>query len=95
MTRDGGVNWSPLSNGLPSTLVWSLAFDGPATQTLYAATETGPFVLDAASDLAKPARRRRAGPDGTSASRACPPRTSYVSAPSRGVWDYVPPGGGR
>ena len=46
VTHDGGANWSPLSNGLPSTTVWALAFDGAATPTLYAATETGPFVLD-------------------------------------------------
>src|SRR6185503_3449392 len=26
VTRDGGASWSPLSEGLPSTLVWSLAF---------------------------------------------------------------------
>ena len=93
VTRDGGVHWSPLSDGLPSTLVWSLAFDGPATQTLYAATDAGPFVLNAASST------WRSLLGGSS------PVIPYYSAegvPSahlvrfgtfgRGVWDYVPPG---
>src|SRR4051812_3793541 len=93
VTRDGGVHWSPLSDGLPSTFVWSLAFDGPATQTLYAATDAGPFVFDAGSAT------WRSLLGGSS------PVISYFSVegvPSahlirfgtfgRGVWDYVPPG---
>jgi photosystem II stability/assembly factor-like uncharacterized protein len=92
VTHDGGVHWSPLSDGLPSTLVWSFAFDSPATQTLYAATEAGPFVLDTASATWR-----------SLLGGASPvlPYFSIEGVPSahlirfgtfgRGVWDYVPP----
>ncbi|HEY2290194.1 MAG TPA: hypothetical protein VGM86_05765 [Thermoanaerobaculia bacterium] len=93
VTRDGGVHWSPLADGLPPTIVWSLAFDGPATQTLYAATDAGPFVLDAGATT----WRSLLG-----GSSPVLPYYSVEGVPSahlvrfgtfgRGVWDYVPPG---
>jgi photosystem II stability/assembly factor-like uncharacterized protein len=94
VTRDGGVHWSPLADGLPPTIVWSLAFDDPATQTLYAATDAGPFVLDAGAA----AWRSLLG-----GSSPVIPYFSVEGVPSahlvrfgtfgRGVWDYVPPAG--
>jgi hypothetical protein len=42
-TDDAGVTWTAMGEGLPQTLVFGLAFDDPATQTLYAAAEAGPF----------------------------------------------------
>jgi hypothetical protein len=87
----GGVSWSPLSDGLPPTIVWSLAFDSPATQTLYAATDAGPFVFNAASST----WRSLLG-----GSSPVIPYFSVEGVPSahlvrfgtfgRGVWDYVP-----
>jgi photosystem II stability/assembly factor-like uncharacterized protein len=61
-TRDGGVTWEPVGTGLPSTLVYDLAFqnlDGAAVtgdvyrtgiDVVYAATESGPFRLDPVTD---------------------------------------------
>lgn len=96
VTHDGGATWSPLSEGLPSTLVWSLAFDHPVTQTLYAATEAGPFVLNTASSTWKSL---------LGGSAPVVPYFSVEGVPAgrlvrfgtfgRGVWDYVPPRSSR
>ena len=89
MTHDGGVTWSGLANGLPATTVWALAFDGQ--QTLYAATEAGPFVLDASSTW----RSLLGGgaPIGRYFSVEGLPAAKLVrfGTWSRGVWDYVVP----
>ncbi len=90
VTHDGGANWSPMVTGLPSTTVWALAFDGAAPQTLYAATETGPFVLDGSTW-----RSLLGGgaPAGRYFSVEGVPSAKLVrfGTYSRGVWDYVPP----
>lgn len=94
VTRDGGATWSDLSNGLPPTVVWGLAFDNPAAapQTLYAATETGPFVFDARSATWKTLLGGGA-PVGRYFSVEGVPAAHLVrfGSFSRGVWDYVPP----
>lgn len=48
-TLDGGTTWEPHAEGLPQTLVRALGFDDPSRQTLYAATNAGPFRYDEAS----------------------------------------------
>jgi photosystem II stability/assembly factor-like uncharacterized protein len=91
-TTDGGSTWAPLGDGLPPTQVYALAFGEPG-QTLYAATQAGPFRFN----------------PGTQAwvnlltTTCCPPLTDYwdvESVPSsgvirfstygRGIWDYDP-----
>jgi hypothetical protein len=42
-TADGGATWTPYGSGMPATLAHRLAFDNEFTQTVYAATEAGPF----------------------------------------------------
>jgi hypothetical protein len=49
-SADGGVTWNALGATQPSTLVHQLAFDGPVTQKLYAATEAGPYAYDSGTD---------------------------------------------
>jgi len=49
-TDDGGLNWTPAGDGLPATLVYMLAVESPASETLYAATEAGPYMLPAGSN---------------------------------------------
>ncbi len=48
-TQDGSVSWTPMSTGLPSTLVYQLALDNAADQNLYAAAEAGPYAYNAAA----------------------------------------------
>jgi photosystem II stability/assembly factor-like uncharacterized protein len=88
-TTDGGVTWTPVSNGLPSTLVYDLAFEQTGSGAMYAATEAGPYRLDPGTDT------------WTSLDHAELPLTRYwcveaVPASSlmrfgtygRGIWDY-------
>jgi hypothetical protein len=92
VTHDGGVTWTSLSKGLPSTTVWALAFDGSATPTLYAATEAGPYAFDARAKAWK--SLLGAGvPPGRYFSVEGVPSAGLVrfGTWSRGVWDYVAP----
>jgi hypothetical protein len=94
VTHDGGGYWSPLTKGLPQTLVWAFAFDGTAAHTLYAATDAGPYVLTAANSTWRSLLGGGA---------PVIPYTSVEGVPAahlvrfgtygRGVWDYVVPGG--
>lgn len=42
-TVDGGVNWTPMGDGLPETLVFGLILDNAADQNLFAAAESGAY----------------------------------------------------
>ncbi|MEZ6014283.1 MAG: hypothetical protein R3F49_04165 [Planctomycetota bacterium] len=44
LSTDGGVTWSAHHTGLPSTLVYDLAWAGDGSGDLYAATEAGAWV---------------------------------------------------
>ncbi len=50
-TLDGGMTWEPMGDGLPSTLVFGLAFDNDADQTLFAAAEAGSYRYVPEHDL--------------------------------------------
>ena len=91
VTRDGGETWTPMSTGLPRTTVLGLDFDSPASQVIYAATEAGPYVFDAAAGTWRSLY-------GTGA-----PITTYwgvegvpakgvvrFATYGRGIWDYAP-----
>ncbi len=94
-STDGGATWSDMSNGLPADSLEDLAFDGPATENVYAATDGGPYRYDSGAgtwvDLL------------TAAGGA--PQTIYNSVEGvpaagvvrfatfgRGIWDYSPSG---
>lgn len=90
-TTDAGATWNPLGATQPSTLVYRLAFDGPVTQKLYAATEAGPYAYDSGLDSWT----------NLLAATCCAPLTTYwdvEALPSqgilrfatygRGIWDY-------
>lgn len=49
-TTDGGVSWTAVGDGLPSTLVYMLTFEGTGSGKVYAATEAGPYRMDPATD---------------------------------------------
>lgn len=89
-TADGGVTWSADADGLPSTLVYDLAFEGTGRGALYAATEAGPYRRDPATGL------------WSSIGGAEAPMTTYWSVEAvpaagvvrfgtygRGIWDYA------
>jgi photosystem II stability/assembly factor-like uncharacterized protein len=91
VTHDGGVTWSDLSNGLPATFAWALAFDGSAAQTLYAATETGPYVFDSRARTWKSLLGGGAPPGEYFSVEGLPGlHLVRFGTYSRGVWDYVP-----
>lgn len=49
-TGNGGRIWAPVGTGLPSTLVYGLAWEARDSDVVYAATEAGPYRLDPATD---------------------------------------------
>jgi len=49
-TYDGGATWTPVANGLPRTMVYSLVFENQTSDVIYAATEAGPYRLDPGTD---------------------------------------------
>jgi len=90
-TLDGGQTWSALSAGLPSTMVYDVAYAKDGSGDLYAACEAGPFRFD------------RAAGAWTSISGGLAPITLYWSVEcvdaelvrygtyGRGIWDYRVP----
>jgi photosystem II stability/assembly factor-like uncharacterized protein len=92
VTHDGGATWNGLANGLPETTVWALAFDGTASPGLYAATESGPYVLDAGSSTWRTLLGGGA-PVGRYFSVEGLPLLKLMrfGTWSRGVWDFVVP----
>jgi len=88
---DGGATWNPLGDTQPSTLVYKLAFDSPVTQTLYAATDAGPYSYAPGPDLWT----------NLLGATCCAPLTTYwdveplpslntmrFASYGRGIWDY-------
>jgi hypothetical protein len=89
-TTDGGATWQPLTNGLPSTLVYDLAYTRDSAADIYAAGEAGAYRFDRANgvwvNIMQPAT----------------PLTLYWSVEcvgddlirfgtyGRGIWDYDP-----
>ncbi len=91
-TTDGGQTWSPLTAGLPATLVYALVYAEDGSGDVYAGTETGPYRFDRAAG-----RWETIAEPGT-------PITIHWSAESvnggtairfgtygRGIWDYAIP----
>ena len=89
-TIDGGVTWDAMGEGLPSTMVYELAFDNNRDQRVFAATEAGPYRFDDAT-------QSWINIQGSGA-----PMTSYWSVEGvpeigvvrfgtygRGIWDYT------
>ncbi len=89
-TTDGGATWTPMSTGLPTTYVSQLAFDGPTTENLYAATWSGPFRFDAGTGKWESLLGTQAplliyyGVEGVPAANVV-----RFATFGRGVWDYV------
>lgn len=90
-SRDGGATWVPMGSGLPRTLVLDLAwFDA---DTLYAATEAGPFRWRRGTDTWEPLAGDLA-PATTYWSVEALPSAGLVryGTYGRGVWDFEPAG---
>jgi photosystem II stability/assembly factor-like uncharacterized protein len=49
-TTDGGVSWTAVGSGLPSTQVIDLAYEPGPSGVLYAATDAGPYRLNPITD---------------------------------------------
>jgi len=93
MTLDGGRSWRPLTDGMPSTLVYDLAFATGDADEVYAAAEAGAFCYE-------PGLERWENIMGLDA-----PATTYWSVEAvpatatarmrfgtygRGIWDFDP-----
>ncbi|NET30912.1 MAG: T9SS type A sorting domain-containing protein [Cyanothece sp. SIO1E1] len=89
VSKDGGENFSALSNGLPNTLVLGLAAD-PAEQFLFAATEAGPYVYIHEEERWYPLRADCA-PNHTYWSVEYVPSlgTARFGTYGRGIWDFT------
>lgn len=90
-TRDGGVSWQDMSDGLPNTLVYGLVEAPDGSGRMYAASENGAWELDPTNN------------QWTSILGSGGPITTYWSVESvpannairfgtygRGAWDYFP-----
>ena len=49
-TLDGGMSWTPMSDGLPSTLAYEIVFESPGSDVLYVATENGPYRYEPSAE---------------------------------------------
>ncbi len=89
-TKDGGETWKPYSDGLPDTMVYSLAEAPDGSGALFAGTETAAYRHD-----------KGAGTEWVDITEAAAPVTTYWSAEAlnhentirfgtygRGIWDY-------
>ena len=89
MTTDHGQHFTPINNGLPSTLIYEMAINTDENQ-LYAATEVGPYVYIAAAnqwyDLSGPTV-----PDQTYWTVDFIPQLNIArfGTYGRGIWDLV------
>ncbi len=50
-TLDGGISWTAMSDGLPSTLAFEIVFESPGGDVLYTATENGPYRFEPSAEL--------------------------------------------
>jgi len=97
-TTDGGASWQAASSGLPSTLVYDLAYAGDGSGDVFAATEAGAWHFDRTTDtwsnVMQPATPLtlywsvEAVP-GTAPDEALMRFGTY----GRGIWDYRIPQG--
>jgi len=87
-SEDGGVSFSPMSNGLPHTLVFEIKSNEDGS-LLFAATETGPYVYIASEDQWFDLSGL-AAPDQTYWSVDYVPviHTARFGTYGRGIWDF-------
>ncbi|MBK7874720.1 MAG: hypothetical protein IPJ77_03050 [Planctomycetes bacterium] len=92
-TSDGGVTWNAFANGLPSTLVYDLAWATDGSEDVYAATENGPYRYDA-QQFHWVAISENRTPITTywSVEIVNQGRTARFATYGRGIWDFeLPP----
>jgi photosystem II stability/assembly factor-like uncharacterized protein len=88
-TTNGGQTWSEASSGLPSTLVYDLAFAGDGSGELYAATEAGAYRWTSASGSWENVMGAEAPITLYWSVEAVPSReVMRFGTYGRGIWDY-------
>lgn len=97
-TTDGGQTWQPEASGLPSTLVYDLAFAADGSGDVYAATEAGAYQWDRSTgswqNIMEPGTPLtlywsvEAVPEGEVGSAVM-----RFGTYGRGIWDYRIPAG--
>jgi len=89
-SRDGGRTWKAFNDGLPDTLVYSLAEAPDGSGTLFAGTETAAYRRDKGADQAWVDITDAAAPVTTywSAEALRHENTIRFGTYGRGIWDY-------
>jgi hypothetical protein len=90
-STNGGVSFTPLTNGLPATLISDLAFS-PNEKFVYAATDAGPYVYSVDNNLwysLQDALGIPAAATYTSVEFVQAANTVRFATYGRGVWDLV------
>ncbi|MCB9236117.1 MAG: T9SS type A sorting domain-containing protein [Bacteroidia bacterium] len=89
MSKDHGLNWKAIDNGLPGTLVHQIALNTEET-LLFAATEVGPYVYVIADDQWYPMSNGKA-PDQNYWTMEYIPKINTVrfGTYGRGIWDFA------
>ncbi len=87
ISRDGGLTWADVSQGLPPVPVESVAIDPTNAGTLYAGTEVGLFVT---TDNGKTWSTTDAGPANVTVNQVAwfstQPRELLLATNGRGIW---------
>jgi hypothetical protein len=89
VSHDGGLSFTAMNTGLPSTLVYMLAVDG-AAELLFAATEVGPYMCDLQTGQWT-AIAGSAAPDQVywCVEWLAGARTARFGTYGRGIWDFA------
>lgn len=87
-TIDGGVTWQPEVVGLPSTMVYALAYAPDGSGNLYAATEAGPWCWARTLGAWTHIQANEAPLTVYWSVEAVEPNLVRFGTYGRGVWDY-------
>ena len=94
-STDGGQSWTPITSGLPQTVVYDLTYAPDGSGDLYAGTESGAWHWDRQSSSWENIMANEAPITTYWSVEAVPPDIVRYATYGRGIWDYrIPQPGG-